>query len=103
MSEISGILKNGIDRGWQIMEIKRSLLSAGYSSQEIESEMSAFQAKPITMPEPLQPDQKNMGQNLKNYQTLSVESKKSPAVLLYVLILLSVLGIAGIAFYFLKF
>lgn len=102
MSEISGILKNGIDRGWQLNEIRQSLLSAGYVSKEIESEMMAFQAKPFTTSEQ-EGKEKFDPQKLNNYQTPPIENKKSFSLLSFFMVFLFILLIAGIGLYFLFF
>jgi hypothetical protein len=42
MSEISGIIRNSIERGWSAAEVRASLLNSGYDRQEIESELGAY-------------------------------------------------------------
>jgi len=39
MGDITGIIKNALERGWQKNEIAQSLTNAGYTQQEIESEI----------------------------------------------------------------
>ena len=54
MSELSGIVRNGIERGWPSEEIKTSLVNSGYSAQEIDYELSQLLnvqgAQPIVKP-----------------------------------------------------
>ena len=40
MNEISGIIRNGIERGWPREEIRSSLINSGYPIQEIDYEFS---------------------------------------------------------------
>jgi len=104
MNEISGILKNGIDRGWQLEEIKQSLLNSGCTLKEIESEILSFQAKPISTQEQPVQEQKYNSQNLTNYQTPSIEQKKSSSpILVYIMAFLLGLILVGALVFFLKF
>jgi len=118
MSEIAGIIRNGIERGWPTDEIKNSLLNSGYPTQEIDYELSqllnraqgqstsAIQStiiKPtISTPVhlPIQGTQQNKfnSQDLSNYQTPSVEKKASNwmVIAITVLLVLCVLTGAGL-------
>ena len=39
MSEISGVVKNALDRGWETDEIRSSLVNAGYPLAEVNLEI----------------------------------------------------------------
>jgi hypothetical protein len=103
MSEISGILKNGIERGWQFEEIKQSLLNAGYNEKEIETELLVFKAKPIASIQLSEGKEKFDPQKLNNYQTAQVTSKKSFSLMLFVIIFLTILIAVGAGLFFALF
>ena len=102
MSEISGILKNGIDRGWQIEEIKQSLLNSGYSIKEIESEMAVFQAQPALSVEVRDEnhEEKQNKQKLNSYRTAEISHDGKSSILIFIIILLFVLSLGLLAIFF---
>lgn len=55
MSEISGIIRNSIERGWSAAEVRASLLNSGYDKQEIESELGAYSSPQSVQPAPAKP------------------------------------------------
>lgn len=111
MSEISGIIRNSIERGWSIAEVRASLLNAGYNPQEIEAELSAYSKpqqqmptqvnpqpvlQPIQLPTPVPatPEKYNP-QSLSNYQTPEVKPKASNTLLIIIIVLLVLCVAAG--------
>lgn len=107
MSEISGIIRNGIERGWPSEEIRISLINSGYSQQEVDLELSQILNStsmqnisatkivkaPISIPNT--PSEKFNPQNLTNYQTPSIEKKASNKVVIAIIILLVLCVLAG--------
>lgn len=55
MSEISGIIRNSIERGWSVAEVRASLLNSGYDKQEIDSELGAYSSPQSAQPAPVKP------------------------------------------------
>ncbi len=104
MSEVYGLVKNGLDRGWPATEVVQSLINAGFNPQEVQMELGKFRVAPQqnTLPqvEPAVPQQ------LSNYQTKSTPSTSSPGTLKWVLIsmlILALLAVLGAVWYlFLK-
>jgi len=118
MSELGGIIRNGIERGWPNDEIKNSLLNSGYSAQEVDYEFSLLlknspappqvdSIKPMSVsplptavsisPMPVQTnmDKKFNSQDLSNYQTPSVEKSASNWMVITVIVLLVLCVLAG--------
>ncbi len=99
MSELAGIIKNGMQRGWPMQEIYQSLVNTGYSPQEIQMEISKFAPR---NPQATPPSIVG-GQKLLPYQTPPVQEKKSASKIIIVLIIILVLVILSIGGYlFLK-
>jgi hypothetical protein len=117
MSELSGIIRNGIERGWPNEEIKNSLLNAGYSLQEIDYELSQLlkttpiqqltapiipsainqsqNLSPVNIPNKIESDKKFNSQDLTNYQTPPVEKKASNWIVIAIITLLVLCVLAG--------
>jgi len=118
MSELGGIIRNGIERGWPNDEIKNSLLNSGYSAQEVDYEFSLLlknspapprvdSIKPVSVPPlsiaaPISPmpvqtnkEKKFNSQDLSNYQTPSVEKSASNWMVIAIIILLVLCVLAG--------
>ena len=114
MSEVSGIIRNSIERGWSITEVRASLLNAGYEPQDIESELRMFSGSQVVQqpvataiqqsPQPInqsqnipqQPTQEKYNpQSLSNYQMPEVAPKKASNALVIIIIILLVLCIAS--------
>lgn len=124
MSELGGIIRNGIERGWPNDEIKNSLLNSGYSAQEVDYEFSLLLknslappktdsivtktsqdnssniVSPVVMPVPVAltkvPENKFNSQDLSNYQTPPiVEKKASNGTVIAITILLVLCVLAG--------
>jgi hypothetical protein len=99
MSELQGIIKNGIQRGWPAQEIAQSLINSGYSPQEIQIELSKYSSNQTIPPQiPTQP-----GQKLAPYQIPETQEKKSAnkfvVILLIVLATLAIAGAIGLILY----
>lgn len=103
MSEISGIIRNGIERGWPMEEVKTSLLNSGYSIQEVEHELnlittskneSSAKQEEISLPQ-----NKFNPQDLTHYQTPPVEKKASNKMVIMIIILLVLCVLAGVGLY----
>lgn len=122
MSEISGIIKNSVERGWAIDEVRASLLNAGYNPQEVDSEIRALsssqqsqisqavvqpvqpqaiaQNQQIAQPQvPNQSSVKFNSQILKNYQTPVVEKQASKTMVILIITLLIICLAAGAALF----
>lgn len=112
MSEVSGIIRNSIERGWSIAEVRASLLNAGYEPQDIESELRMFSGSQavqqpamtansqqiLIQPQNIsqQPAQEKYNpQSLSNYQMPEVAAPKASNALVIVIIVLLVLCIAA--------
>lgn len=97
MSEISGIIKNGIQRGWAPQEIYQSLINSGYNPQEIQAEITSVSAS-LPKVQPISGVQ-GAGQKLAPYQVLSTQEKKSSGkamiITLVILALLTIIGVSG--------
>lgn len=101
MSEVGGMIKNGIERKWSPEEIKSSLISSGYSEQEINYELNLalHGTRPMTNQVtnhqiPTQNPQNP--QNLSNYQHQVPQKKASNKTIWAIVILLSICILAGI-------
>ncbi|VVB80682.1 Uncharacterised protein [uncultured archaeon] len=93
MSEISGIIKNGMQRGWQPKEIYQSLLNSGYNPQEIQSEINKLSA--VAQPVQQVSSQGN-GQKLAPYQIPVPQEKKSAGKgLIIALVILAIIVVLG--------
>jgi hypothetical protein len=124
MSEISGMIRNSIERGWAMDEIRTSLLNAGYNMQEIDSELRSYsisqqaQTRPSIqvinqvpqlpqqdtqqsqmIPVQIQPDAKYNPQSLKNYQTPEVKKQTSKTMVTIIVVLLVICIAAGAALF----
>lgn len=113
MSEISGIIRNGIERGWPTSEIRTSLINSGYAPQEIDYELNLISNNKIssslnqqtgqTIPSPQVsqpiPQNKFNPQDLTNYQAPIVEKKASKFVLVILIVLLVLCILAGVGLY----
>jgi len=115
MSEISGIIKNSVERGWAIDEVRASLLNAGYNQQEVDSEIRAYSFPqqlqiPAVQPvqsnstqqasiTPVQSGAKFNPQSLKNYQTPVVEKQASKTMVILIVTLLILCLAAGAALF----
>jgi hypothetical protein len=115
MSELGGIIRNGMERGWPTDEIKNSLLNAGYSAQEVDYELSlllknspvpqqAPLVKPLVaplpaaappVPAPATLEKKFNPQDLSNYQTPPVEKNASNWMVIAIIVLLVLCVLAG--------
>ncbi|MEI7719375.1 MAG: hypothetical protein WCI72_05890 [archaeon] len=105
MSEISGIIRNGMERGWPVAEVRLSLINSGYTSQEIDSELNLL-INPQNSSPPAQQTQvpvvsqnKFNPQDLTNYQTPKVEQKANNLVVIAIVILLILCVLAGAGLY----
>ncbi len=94
MSDFSGIIKNGLEKGWPLQEIQRSLLNAGYNPQEVQVEISKFVQQPMPVAIPQEDTQK-----LSNYQVQQVQTNKGSikpflftSLILVILLILSLAG-----------
>ena len=113
MSELSGIVRNGIERGWPSEEIKTSLVNSGYSAQEIDYELSQLLnvqgaqpiVKPISVPLvapeiPSAQQNKFNPQDLTQYQTPAHEERKAGGgIVIAIVILLVLCVLAGAGLY----
>lgn len=114
MSEISGIVRNGIERGWPAEEIKRSLINSGYPVQEVDYELSQILTaqstqsviQPIIQTQkevpaiPLAQQSKFNPQDLTNYQMpMPVEKKANNWMVISIIILLILCVLAGAGLY----
>ena len=114
MSELSGIVRNGIERGWPPEEIKTSLVNSGYSAQEIDYELSqllnAQSSQPVQQPIPVQkpipslqpvpempPAQQSKfnPQDLTHYQMPVQEEKKAGNGIVIAIVILLVLCVSA--------
>ena len=105
MSEVSGIVRNGIERGWSLNEIKTSLLNSGYPEQEIDEEIKLLTNNSPAVsqiPQPNITQNKPSMQNLSNYQTLPAEQKASNKMVIAIIILLILCILAGAGFFFFR-
>ncbi len=120
MSEISGVIRNSIERGWSVAEVKTSLLNAGYNLQEVESELGAYSNQPTAQPQVivnkqnpqpnLQPktqqnvkqpvQEKYNPQSLTNYQTPEVVAKASNKLIILIFILIFLCIVTGVGLFF---
>ena len=105
MSEISGVIRNGMERGWPVAEVRLSLINSGYTPQEIDSELNLL-INPQNPPQPVQQipapivsQKKYNPQDLTNYQTPKVEPKASNFVVIAIVILLVLCVLAGAGLY----
>jgi len=94
MSEFSGIINNGLERGWSKEEIRTSLLNAGFPQQEIIAELNSIGSTPSA--QAMQPPSVEI-KPLDKYQTLNAKPKKKMGLLIGIL-LLSFLLFLGIIF-----
>jgi hypothetical protein len=89
--DLSGVVKNGLERGWPLNEIATSLLNAGYSTDDVNFAVSNYN-RPIQVAIP-------SGQNpkqLSNYQQKEQKTGNKKGVLILLLILgILVLGALG--------
>lgn len=96
MSEIYGIVKNATERGWPIEEIKKSLLNAGYSINEIDLELHSVSSSTPQQNQGMQVPIPNP-QALKNYQTPQIQKKSNlKKILLISGIVISIIGIGAL-------
>lgn len=87
MSEIAGMIKNGLQKGWPTQEISKSLINSGYSPQEVETEMAKFSVSSQKMQ---QMASEENGKKLSNYQ-LPAPKKQASKWLVWTLIVLLIL------------
>lgn len=114
MSELSGIVRNGIERGWPTDEIKLSLINSGYPATEIDYEFSqllnASSIQPVKQPIiPIQPEVQEIPlaqqskfnpQDLTNYQMpVSLEKKAGNGLIIAIVALLVLCVLAGAGLY----
>jgi hypothetical protein len=97
MSEISGIIKNGLQRGWAPKEIYQSLVNSGYNPNEVQTEINAISANTSRV---ISPQSTNtLGQKLTPYQISSIPEKKSASkgmvLAIIILALLAIIGATG--------
>ena len=119
MSEISGIIRNGVERGWPLEEIKNSLINSGYPMSDVDSEInlvngiapqqlvqqitqSSSQTLSKPLPEPALQQKKFNSQDLTNYQTPVIEKQASGKIVILIIILLVLCIVAGAGLFFLK-
>lgn len=120
MSEITGVIRNSMERGWSVAEVKTSLLNAGYNPQEVESELGVYSNQPTSQPQViankqnpqpnLQPKpqqdvkqqvkEKYNPQSLTNYQTPEVVAKASNKLIILIFILIFLCVVAGVGLFF---
>lgn len=127
MGDITGIVKNALERGWQKNEIIQSLANTGYTQQEIESEIqslisssnSASGTRALSSSQTLQqvtqssqtssqkieipsaPQNLFNPQSLKNYQIPQLEKPKEvPTYVIVILIALLIVTIIGAGLFF---
>ena len=91
MSDLYWIIQNGLERNWQLPEIKQSLLNAGYSPQDIDFEFKSLQAQPAQPLPTIQTQNKMPTQSLKNYQTPILETNSSRKKTMIVIFIISAL------------
>jgi hypothetical protein len=111
MSEISGIIRNGIERGWPKEEIRNSLINSGYSVQEIDYEFSKIlnvqqvvspqSEQTLAAPEiPAAQQNKFNSQDLTNYQMpIQPEKKAGNWIVIAIIFLLVLCVLAGAGLY----
>lgn len=129
MSELVGMIRNGIERGWQVNEIKSSLINSGYSLQSIDLEISRLtnsdpqtvpaeivlqnQIPPYEGPSPYPPQTAQIPQEFKiptklptqslsTYQTKEPSEKKAGnglIITIVILLILCILAGAGLLFF----
>ncbi len=87
MSEFSGVIANGLDRGWTREEIRVSLLNAGYPQQEIDSEINSTGRNLSQTQSPTFSEIKP----LDKYQTPIVRQKSKANLLIWIFLLASIL------------
>jgi len=96
MSELYGIIKNALEHGWPIPEIRESLINSGYASSDIEIEITKFsqssQAVKVT-PLPINiafsnnvPEEKRIP-SLQEYQLPKIIEKKHKGLKIFLIIL----------------
>lgn len=73
MSELYGIIKNALEHGWPLPEIKESLINSGYVLTDIDAEISKFS-------QPSQPVKINIPQENTTMQKTISEEKKIPSL-----------------------
>lgn len=94
MSEVSGMITNAMERGWNMDEVVKSLMNAGYSQEEITLELKKNSTNvPQQYPSTNTPVFNS--QNLSNYQTPSIISLKSKKTIWILVSLLIFCGIIG--------
>ena len=101
MTEISGVLKNAVERGWQLGEIRQSLINAGYSLQEVDSEIGSFNQNSYNVLQTPEQQQTN-SKSLETYQmpVIKKEMSKKTMVMLFTVLVLLVLVVVGASFFF---
>ena len=102
MSEISGVLKNALERGWQLNEVRQSLLNSGYPLQEVDGEITIFNQQAQT--DIYNQQQKPQIQELKSFQIPLIRTSIGRKTAIITLVCLIILTIAGTAltWFFLK-
>ncbi len=113
-SQLTGGIKNALERGESLGKIKQSFLNAGYSQKDIDSAASAFfqtgqTLQPITKTQTLQPIEKPYPQtnipytNLKQppqQPQLKKKSRRWLVILAIFIILFVLMGAAIFGFFF---
>lgn len=84
--EISGGIKNALNRGENLTKAKQSFINAGYTPQEVQAATRRIRSKPLQETKPLNPSQPQSAQS-QQVQTQTTFSKKT-------IIILSVIGAA---------
>jgi hypothetical protein len=96
MSEFSGVINNGLERGWSREEIRASLLNAGYSQKEIDAELNVVSGYSSPQIMPAQ-SQGSDTKPLNRYQTPNLQTKNKTGLIILI-IALSLVLIVGVAF-----
>lgn len=88
MNEFSGVITNGLERGWTKEEIRVSLLNAGYPQQKIDSELNSIGGNAFNLPPQVATQEiKPLGK----YQTLDAKPKNKTGLLIWIFLLASIL------------
>lgn len=96
MSELYGIIKNALEHGWALPEIRESLINSGYVLADIDAEISKFSqtSSPVKMAapkilSPIQPlpleEKKTL--YLQEYQLPKIPEKKHKGLKIFITIL----------------
>ena len=110
MSELSGIIKNALELGWSIPEIRESLINSGYTLVDIDAETVKFSqastplVPPVSLPVipqkqfPIAEEKKTS--QLQTYQLPKIPEKKHKGLKIFlILIAILFLGFLSIVIY----